>query len=586
MPDDAHRTAYAFKRNAIQHSLYGVDIEPSAVDIAQLRLWLSLVVDEDDFQTIQPLPNLRYRIVRGDALGGIEHSLENNEAYDRLQRLIPQHIEASSLVQKERLQEEIDTLIEEVTGGAFDFGVFFGDVLQENCGFDVVIGNPPYVRQESLTNEQKGRYKKTYQVYAGSADLYTYFIERGMALLRPGGVFAYIVSNKWLRARYGTNLRQWLKDRRIVEIIDFGDLPVFQGATTYPCILRLEKGPPAKAFGAVQVEHLAYGDLATYTNEQAYPVQRSDLREQGWSLATPEEQRLLKKLRRAGRPLGEMMKGKIHYGIKTGYNKAFVINAADRARLIADDPKSADLIKPFLAGRDVKRYRPPVPTKYVIFTRRGVNIDAYPTIKKHLAQYRAQLEPKPKDWKPSEPGEKWPGRKKGNYAWYEIQDTVAYYAAFDQPKITIPAIEKRGGYTLDRAGIYSNDKTSIISDDNPFLLGLLNSQVLDYVIYHTASTKQGGYFEYKPMYVDQLPIFETDDTANKIKNEIAALVEQLLELHTGTTAEIQARRAEIQRLEREVDNLVYTLYGLTDEEIALIERRVGNSTEEPSITTR
>ncbi|RMG97425.1 MAG: class I SAM-dependent DNA methyltransferase, partial [Deltaproteobacteria bacterium] len=344
LPEAPGRTAYAFKRHAIEHCLYGVDIEPSAVDIAQLRLWLSLVVDEDDFQTIQPLPNLRYKIVEGDALGGVTLSLENNAAYDRLQRLIPQHVRAYSPREKERLQHEIDALIRQITGGVFDFNVYFGDVLHRKGGFDVVIGNPPYVRQETLTSAQKERYKNTYQVYAGSADLYAYFIERGMTLLRPGGVFAYIVSNKWLRARYGTNLRRWLKQRRIVEIIDFGDLPVFQGATTYPCIVRLKKAPPKRTFRAVQVDTLDFDDLAAYVRAHAFEVDQAALDDAGWALVDHRTQRLLDELGRAGTPLGTYVDGKIYRGVLTGLNKAFVIDARTRQRLLDEDPRSAELI--------------------------------------------------------------------------------------------------------------------------------------------------------------------------------------------------------------------------------------------------
>ena len=133
------------------------------------------------------------------------------------------------------------------------------------------------------------------------------------------------------------------------------------------------------------------------------------------------------------------MKGKIFYGIKTGYNEAFVIDEETKKRLIEEDPKSAEVIKPFLAGRDIKRYQQPVSDKYLIFTRRGINIDGYPAIKNHLLHYNDRLMPKPADWK----GESWKGRKPGLYKWYEIQDTIDYWREFEKPKILWPGISKK-----------------------------------------------------------------------------------------------------------------------------------------------
>lgn len=572
LDDDAGRSAYVFKRHAIQHSLYGVDIEPSAVDIAQLRLWLSLVVDEDDFQTIQPLPNLRYKIVEGDALGGIEHLLENNEAYDRLQQLIPQHVEASSPVRKERLQQEIDTLIEEVTGSVFDFGVYFGDVLHKHGGFDVVIGNPPYVRQESLTQSQKKRYESTYQVYAASADLYSYFIERGMQLLRPGGVFAYIVSNKWLRTRYGTNLRNWLKDRRIVEIIDFGDLPVFQGATTYPCVLRLERRPPASGFRVTRVEHLDWNDLVAYVREHQYLVQRSALRMQGWGLATPQEQKLLKKLHQTGEPLADVVGQEVYYGIKTGYNKAFVINAATRARLIAEDPRSSELIKPFLAGRDIKRYRPPTASNYVILIRSGWTDDQttqkdkwawlqleYPAIARHLAIHRERAKQR---------------YDQGKY-WWELRP-CSYYDAFERPKILYVVFQVQPSFTFDTGGTYANNAVWIMPTDRKYLLAILNSRLGWFLISNVCTPIQGGYqliWDYfGKVPVPLLPT--SDDALHKRRDEIERSVDEMLALCAGTPSEVAARQADISRVEQKLNSLVYALYGLTEDEIALVERSV------------
>ncbi len=352
--------AYDFKRHAIQESIYGVDIEESAVDIAKLRLWLSLIVDEDDYGTIKPLPNLEYKIVIGNSLLGVEETLFNNALFERLERLKGQYFGETRPQEKGRLKGDIAEIIRQLTRGEadFDFKVYFSEVFQEKGGFDIVIGNPPYVRQESL-GTLKPVFKKNYSAYHGSADLYAYFIERGVKLLGRRGTFCYIVANKWMRANYGRPLRQWLKKQGLTKVIDFGDLPVFETATTYPCIMFVQNGARTEELDAVKVTTLQFGDLHDYVDEHRHTLSRKVLADDGWSLAQGETQMLLDKLRTVGKPLGEYVNGKIYYGIKTGLNEAFVIDAKTRDKLIAEDKKSDDVIKPFLAGRDIKRFSPP-----------------------------------------------------------------------------------------------------------------------------------------------------------------------------------------------------------------------------------
>ena len=196
-------------------------------------------------------------------------------------------------------------------------------------------------------------------MYHGVADLYTYFFERGIGLLNPNGLFGMIVANKWMRAGYGEPLRLWLKSRNIKEIIDFGDLQVFQGATTYPCIFICGKGEVEKQLAVTAMKTLGFESLSGYVAYHRKLIDQASLDNSGWNLGSEEEQQLLLKIRQAGIPLGDYVKGKIYYGIKTGLNEAFVIDAITRDRLIAEDPRSAEVIKPFLAGRDIKRYQQP-----------------------------------------------------------------------------------------------------------------------------------------------------------------------------------------------------------------------------------
>lgn len=437
-----------------------------------------------------------------------------------------------------------------------------------------MIGNPPYVRQEGL-GDFKPYFERRFSVYNGAADLYVYFIEKGVSLLREGGLFAYIVANKWLRANYGNPLRQWMQKQRIVEIIDFGDLPVFTQATTYPCIIVIQKKAPAPTFPSIIVETLEFNDLEEYVAGHRHDVRQDALDPAGWSLANQNTQDLLDKLRKIGVPLGQYVHGQIYYGIKTGLNEAFVIDEATRIRLIAEDPRSAEVIKPFLAGRDIKRYKPASSEKYVLFTRHGVNIDRYAAVKNYLAQFKTQLMPRPRDWK----GDKWPGRKPGAYQWYEIQDAVDYYAVFEKPKIIVPAIVKTASYAFDADGFYSNDKTTIIPTTDKYLLGLIGSTTLDYFMHSIASTKQGGYFEYKPMYLSKLPIrtINFDDPADVARHDrMVGLVEQMLALHKKLaesripqTSEMLKR--QIEATDRQIDQLAYQLYDLTAEEIKIVE---------------
>ena len=251
----------------------------------------------------------------------------------------------------------------------FDWEKEFPEIMKSG-GFDAVIGNPPYVRQEML-GEFKPYFQSHYKTYHGVADLYVYFIEKAVSLLKDGGHFSYIVANKWMRANYGEPLRRWMKGQGIEEIVDFGDLPVFQTATTYPCILRISKpvgaalrgrpdfkeGQPhrvAPTMHVTRIKTLDFPNLHEYINEHHYEVSRTALDDSGWSLSGGEEEAILAKIKAAGVPLGEYVKGQIYRGVLTGLNEAFVIDAETRNRLIAEDPKSGELIKPFLVGRDVK----------------------------------------------------------------------------------------------------------------------------------------------------------------------------------------------------------------------------------------
>jgi hypothetical protein len=468
----------------------------------------------------------------------------------------------------------------------------FGEIM-ENGGFDAVIGNPPYVRQEML-GEFKDYFQRHYEVYQGTADLYAYFIEKGVSLLRTGGLFSYIVANKWMRASYGKSLRRWMKKQRIEEIIDFGDLPVFETATTYPCILRIRRGGPlwppksgeqqtktgqprgiAPTFYATDVKALNFQSLQDYIKENRYEVSASSLSDKGWSLVDKQSQNLLDKLRGAGIPLGEYVKGEIYRGVTTGLNEAFVINSETKKLLTKEDPKSAELIKPFLLGRDIKRYELPDSNKYLIFTRRGIDIKKYPAIQNHLLSFKDRLMPKPKDWK----GENWKGRKPGFYKWYEIQDTTDYYSEFAKQKIMLPDISLRGNFTFDTEGYYCVNTAYIICNADKYLLGILNSQLINFMYEGMSSTYRGGYLRFIQQYLEKLPIRTIDfnNPSEKASHDkLVSLVDKMLELHKKKTslppsAEREKIEREIAITDEKIDEIVYGLYGVTEAERKIIE---------------
>ncbi|MBP8608602.1 MAG: Eco57I restriction-modification methylase domain-containing protein [Syntrophaceae bacterium] len=549
------RLTTAERKRILLNNIYGVDIDPQAVEVTKLSLLLKVLEGESD-QTIKSsfklfheraLPDLGNNIKCGNSLIGPDY-------YEGKQ--------TSFLDTEER--ERVN---------AFDWEKEFPEIFQAG-GFDAVIGNPPYIRQEMI-GDFKEYFQQHYKVYNGVADIYVYFIERGINFLNQNGFFSYIVANKWIRANYGMPLRKWLKDQNIEEIVDFGDLPVFQKATTYPCVIRVVKNKSKKELRVTSVKTLSFRDLESYVANQYFTINPLKLDSKGWSLTDSNTQELLEKIKKAGVSLAEYVKGNIYRGVLTGLNEAFVIDAGTKRKLIAEDKKSKELIKPFLLGRDIKRYQPPESNNFLIFTRRGINIKDYPAINRYLSQYKESLLPKPKDWK----GAEWKGRKPGNYQWYEIQDAVDYYEEFEKPKIIYPNICKKPEFTLDHTGFYTNQKCFIISYSDKYLLGILNSSVSNFLFNLLLPKLRGDFFEPSYVYFKDFPIrtIKDNDSVDMLKyNLMIQLVEQMLSLNKQLAAaktdhEKTLIQRQIDATDKQIDKLVYELYDLTPEEIAIVE---------------
>ena len=360
-----------------------------------------------------------------------------------------------------------------------------------NPGFDAVIGNPPYVRQEQLA-ANKPYLKKAFETYSGVADLYVYFYEQSHCILRRDGRFGMITSNKFIRAAYGESLRAFLADRATVEqIIDFGDLPVFPEVLAYPCVFVSRHRPSTHQNPLyLQVTSLAFDDLAAHVQAQAVELSREALTGTSWRLVGKREYEVFEKIEGQSVPLSDWLGDvKINYGVKTGLNEAFFIDAATRDRLIAEDPKSAELIKPLIIGEDIKRYSIEFNDRYLIWTYIGVPIEDYPAIFAHLKQFQSKLE---KRW------------DKGEH-WWELRH-CAYYEDFGKPKVMYPVIARENTFGFDTKGLFSNDKSFIVSIADHFCLALLDSGLGFFWARNALSWLRGGFLEYRAQSMENFPI--------------------------------------------------------------------------------
>jgi adenine-specific DNA-methyltransferase len=562
--DTAHHDLdYARKLYLIENSIFGVDIQPIACQIAKLRFFIALLVDQKSHTRIRPLPNLETRIVAANALipaseqKGLQFSFESPEVAElreRLRKIRSEHFNARSPEQKQRSREKDAAirgrLLTALSGhmskdsaealarwdpydqnrhAAFFEPQWTFSFPPDFTGFDIVIGNPPYVRQEKIKDE-KHVFKKLYQCFTGTADLYVYFYERGIQLLKDGGVFSFITANKWMRSGYGERLRAFLKaNTRVRRLIDFGDAEIFD-AIAYPCIIVLENRKPAadSAFDALNwnPQEWKVEDVSRHLAGDMFPVSQSDLAPEAWRLESKTKLKLLDRIKAAGVPLGKYVNGRFYRGILTGLNEAFVVSREKRDELIAEHPSSAEVLKPFLRGRDIKRWRVEFDEQYLIFTRRGINIKAHPAIYRHLKSYKDQLEPCPPNWNTKRDGP-WGGRKTGSYKWYEIQDNIAYWQEFDQSKIIYPDIYEHQSFAWDVRGFYGANTCYFIPTSEKWLTALLNSVCVEWFYSQISNKIRGGYLRAFSDYMKQVPIpqatIEQQSTIERLADAIIHL---------------------------------------------------------------
>lgn len=566
---------FDINREILNGNLYGVDLNPESIEITKLSLWLKTA------QYGKPLQSLEANLRTGNSL------------------------------------------ISDATFSPrpFDWQVSFPDVFAAG-GFDVVLGNPPYVRMERL-KPIKPYLQEHYAVASDRADLYCYFYELGLSLLKPGGRLGYISSSTFFKTGSGEPLRSHLLGHaRIRALVDFGDIQVFEGVTTYPAIVVLDRfSAPNPDFS---IRFLTLGtvmpeSLAAEYRQHAGRMPQSQLGADAWRLESDALSRLRAKLTCGHRTIKDIY-GSPLYGIKTGLNDAFVVDRATRDRLIMEDPKSTELLKHFLEGKDLKQWRVEPQDLWLIYIPKNrVDIDAYPAIKRHLLPFKESLE-----------------KRATKQAWFELQQAqAAYVSALEAPKIGYVDMSDKPNFSLDKSGAYYANTGYFVPSGDRYLLALLSSSAVWWLARGLATAYRGGFFRLFTQYVEQLPIpaadtptrtrlatlTESAELAAEARRDLLAGFRRrvLTDLAPGGTSSkltakladwpaldfkafhdevkkqfknpiplterdawqsrfetdrerVAALSAEIARCEREIDAEVYALFGLNAAEIALIDR--------------
>lgn len=440
----------------------------------------------------------------------------------------------------------------------------------DGAGFDAVVGNPPYVRQESLVADKPFFIEHFKGTYVSTADIYVLFMEREVELLRTDGLMGMIVANKWLRANYGQKLRAYLQARtKPISLLDFGHSPVFPDADTFPVVPIVQRRPEPltgepDADEAVFVVSMPRSDyspelpISPYVAARRQPLSTALLRPEGWSLEDPRIQKVMEKIRGVGVPLKELFDCVPIRGIVSGFNDAFYISDATRQELVREDRRSSEVIKPLLRGRDIDRWRVRDTDEHIILTRRGVLLDDYPAVKKHLSKFRKELE----------------GRA-GDQAWYELQGSPGeeFVKLIEQPKIVYQEIQFHSWFALDTTGAAMNNKVFFIPRDDLYLLGVLASSTMWGYLTRTLPHMKDEALNPAGFLMEQIPIADAkQDIKDAIRETTFALIENAARIHkSGTTdsgkdAASQAQLLKQLELETRLSELVEDAYGFTTDE--------------------
>ncbi|ECL3707939.1 class I SAM-dependent DNA methyltransferase, partial [Campylobacter jejuni] len=472
------------------------------------------------------------------------------------------------------LKKEYDNIFNLESNHPFEWRFEFPEILDDDGnfkGFDLIIGNPPYIRQEEL-KELKPHLAKNYKVYKGTSDIYTYFYELGFNVLKENGILSFITSNKYTRAGYGEALREFLlKNTCILKYIDLNGIKVFDSATVDTSILSFEKIKIKEntfKYLSLNNELLKNYDFEISAIKEFLNISQNSLSKESFAFNDESTNALKTKIEKLGTPLKDWHGLNINYGIKTGLNEAFIITTEKKDEILAnckdedEKERTAKLIRKMLRGRDIKRYSYEWAGLWVIgtFPSLKLDIEQYPALKQYLSQFLPRIE---------QSGEKG-CRKKTSNKWFETQDNIAYYEEFEKEKIVWNRISS------DLCFSYDNQKNFILDSmfsitfysniNLKYLIANLNSSISKFWIKNNAATLGDGIYGAK-IYIEKLPIPKINSKNQKLVDELINLVDEILK------AKEQNKNASTQELENKINSLTYKLYNLTEDEIKIIENK-------------
>lgn len=553
------------KQQILLNNVYGADIDQNAVEVTQLSLALKLLENEtlssiNEVIAIhhkKVLPDMTRNIRRGNSLVG--NSILQSELFDN-KSIIDQDLKLWPM----------------------DFETAFPSVMK-GSKFDAIVGNPPYVEHKKL--KAISQYLSTYKTYSGTADLYVYFYEKAINILNDGGMLGYISSNKFFRTSYGSNLRSYISQYNIEQIIDFTDLKVFD-ALVASCIFIASKTKRTgkTVISLVGDDFIKTRDLPLYVKNNSFKLEQNRFGPEIWHLEDENNISLKGKIDKAGTKISNIKTISIFRGVTTGSNEAFIIDRTTKNKLIKEDVKSKEIIKPLLQGRNIKRWLYNFNDEYLVFipwhfplhddpTIAGASKKAekefttkYNAIYKHILQYKKTL----LERNAEETGLR--------YEWYALQRCAAtYYKEFDKEKIIWGLTADKWAFTYDDKGHYLPSNGYILTSSSmhiKYLLALLNSKLMNYYFKFIGIMTAGGAYTLKHETISELPIIVKP--GKDVQNKLIKLVDQILECKKQlVTAHSDANKnhyeQKCQSLDNQLDKLVYELYGLTEEEIKVVE---------------
>ena len=581
----------------MQNSIFGVDIQPIACQIAKLRFFISLAIEQEPDRNaknlgIKPLPNLETRFVAADTLLPLDIAAQLDLFRQRIETLKTRlaenrerHFHAATRREKlacknedRRLRRELADVLRAAGLPEDDVGkIAQWDPYDQNAkadwfgaeymfdsgeGFDVVIGNPPYIQLQNNEGDLGNRYKNaSYNTFTRTGDIYQLFFEKGCQLLKPQhGLLAYITSNSWLKAKYGRATRRYFAERHTpLQLLEMGK-DIFENTIVDTNILLLREGNddiPNPVIAAVDMDQL---DNKDFPPDATMWGQTLPDGEKSWTILSPREHRIMEKMQTIGTPLKDWNL-RIHRGITTGCNDAFIIDDATRRALIAEDPKSTEIIKPVLRGRDIQRYQAQWVGLWLIATFPSLQLDIedYLAVKEYLLFFgKDRLE---QSGKTLADGGK--SRKKTQHSWFELQDATAYHEDFAKEKLIWIELVENGRFAYDDSGIYGEATSFIMTGAHiKYLCAILNGTLIRWYLRQIAPTSGMGTLRWKKVYIETIPIPQISAAEQR---PFIRLIDRIL------TAKRADPKADTAALEAEIDQLLYRLYGLTDEEIAIVK---------------